>query len=509
MLLNVLVIIGHPRKYSFSEAIAQAYISGAAYNPEVGIEVLQLADLSFNPNVIHNSPNVQPLEPAILEAKRLISWADHIIFIYPTWWGTMPALLKGFIDRVFTEGFAFHETEGGTGYTPLLRGKTAQLITTMDTPRLVYQLFYRAPGNNAMRRSLLEFCGFELTSTLTFGPMKSSSIAQRKKWLDSVRNEGLKLKTGPLSTQKKALIKLTSWIKAIRLQFYPMTAVAYTVGALAANQQIKLFQSLEFWFGYAWLFFLEVTTVLINERADYKTDKENQYFSAFTGGSRVLVNRLLNFAQIKKGIVVAFGLSVVMLLAVLASASRNHLEILFNSLALIVLALGYTAAPLKLAYHTLGELTVSVTHSFCVVLSGYLFLGGAVTEPIPWIISLPLCLSILPSITLAGIPDYQADKLADKRTLAVQFGQKNAARLAVIFTGLSAITVALLVLFGIYPQVFKGILIFAIPHSIYLAILINGYIKDPLPPKRIDSIIVVALTYLIWFCLIPLINLLS
>lgn len=507
--MNVLVIIGHPRKKSFSEAIAQAYISGVENNRRVSIEVLSLPDLSFNLNVTHHSPKAQLLEPAIVEAQQLIRWADHVIFIYPTWWGTMPALLKGFIDRVFTEGFAFNEIEGGTGYSPLLRGKTAQLITTMDTPRLVYQLVYRAPGHNAMRRSILEFCGFELATTLSFGPVKSSSVEQRAKWLNKVNKEAVKLKRGALSPRKRISLKTMAWIKAIRLQFYPMTAVAYATGALAANRQGDLLQSPIFWFGYAWLFFLEVTTVLINEKEDYKSDKANQYFSAFTGGSRVIVDQLLSFTEIKKGIIIAFSLSVIMLIIVLASVSGNRPEILFTCVALIVLALGYTAAPLKLSYRTLGEVTVGITHSFAVICCGYLFMGGKISDIIPWMIGLPLFLSVLPSIILAGIPDHEADKQAEKKTLAVRFGKKNAAILALVFTGLSALTVILFAIFNSYPEIFNGILCFVVPHAIWLIILLNRYIQNPLPSKRIDSLIIVALTYLIWFGLIPLINLFS
>lgn len=507
--MNVLVIIGHPREKSFSEAIAQAYISGAKNNHGLSIEVLSLRDLSFNLNVIHHSPKGQYLEPAIVEAQQLITWADHLVFIYPTWWGTMPALLKGFIDRVFTEGFAFNEIEGGTGYSPLLRGKTAQLITTMDTPALIYQLIYRAPGHNAMRRAILEFCGFELATTLSFGPVKNSSVEQREKWLRRVNKEAVKLKHGTLSPAKKISLKMMTWIKAIRLQFYPMTAVAYASGALAASRQGDLLQSTVFWFGYAWLFFLEVTTVLINERADYDSDKANNYFSQFTGGSRVIVDKLLTFAEIKKGIIIAFFLSVMSLSIVLANVSGNLVEILFSCAVLIVLALGYTAAPLKLSYRTLGEITVGITHSFAVILCGYLFMGGKINDLIPWMIGLPLFLAVLPSILLAGIPDHEADKAVGKITLAVRFGKKNAARLAMVFTGLSALTVVLFAHFNSYPEVFKGILYFVVPHAIWLTILLNRYIENQLPSKRIDSLIIAALTYLIWFGLIPLINLFS
>lgn len=79
-------------------------------------------------------PNQQAFEDDIRKARALILWAEHLVFVYPTWWGTLPALLKGFLDRVLTPDFAFITCEGGTGYQGLLGGRSAQLITTMDTP---------------------------------------------------------------------------------------------------------------------------------------------------------------------------------------------------------------------------------------------------------------------------------------------------------------------------------------------------------------------------------------
>lgn len=137
--MNVLVINGHPREDSLSTALMEAYIAGA-HEAAATIQTLIVSRLHFDLNVSHPPPHHQYMKSDIRKAQELIHWAAHLVFIYPTWWGTMPALLKGFIDRVFISGFAFEETEAGTGYEPLLRGKTAEIFTTMDTPLLVYQL---------------------------------------------------------------------------------------------------------------------------------------------------------------------------------------------------------------------------------------------------------------------------------------------------------------------------------------------------------------------------------
>jgi putative NADPH-quinone reductase/1,4-dihydroxy-2-naphthoate octaprenyltransferase len=504
--MNVLVINGHPRENSLTGALVQAYVTGARQTP-ANIKVLNVARLYFNPNVIESSPHKQYLEPDIKNSRELILWANHIVFIYPTWWGTMPALLKGFIDRVFIAGFAFEETEAGTGYIPLLGGRSAQVITTMDTPVIIYKIFYRAPGHNAMRRSVLQFCGFVVTGILSFGPVKKAGLAKREAWLEKVTAQGLKLKNGPLSSAKKSGILVKAWIKAIRLQFYPMTFIAYAAGTFGAQQAGYGFNPAIFWLGYVWLFFLEVSTVLSNDYFDYPSDKQNKLYGPFTGGSRVIVDRLLSLQQVRIGIYCSLAVSFTSFLVLLLSIPGSLLTISMICGMLFVLALGYTVPPLKLSYRGLGELTVGLTHSFAVIICGYLFQGGVISDSLPWFISLPLFLAVLPSITLAGIPDLEADKAASKRTLAVQLGRKGAAKMALVFSVLSAGTTIAFAFLNILPDTFNGILYGVIPHALLLCFLLVRYISKENRPLRIDSLLVAALTYLMWFALVPVINL--
>lgn len=506
--MNVLLINGHPRKDSLTEALVHAYAEGAR-TAGVHLETLVLTDLTFDPNVTYFTPSKQLFEPDIERAQELILWADHVVFIYPTWWGTMPALLKGFIDRVFTAGFAFDDIDGGTGYAPLLSGKSAQIITTMDTPLWVYRWVYRSPGHNAMRRAILQFCGFEMARTQSFGPVKSSTEHERNRWLQQVKNEGLRLKNGSLSSWTRFTIKTWSWLKAVRLQFYPMTFIAYATGAFAAENSGYSFKTSIFWLGYLWLFLVELATVLTNDYLDFKSDKQNNYFSAFTGGSRVIVDKLLSFSEIKKGIFVTLFASVVILALLLLNTPRSLPTMLLTCAMIFVLALGYTVPPLKLSYRGLGELTVGLTHSFAAVVCGYLFQGGKMEDPFPWLLSLPMFFAVLPSIILSGIPDFHADKAASKKTLAVRFGKKGAAVLALGFTLTAAITVVIFKLHQILPDTFGNLFIVAIPHATLLSILLWRYIKNPDPLPRIDTLMIASLTYLIWFGLFPLIHLWS
>jgi 1,4-dihydroxy-2-naphthoate octaprenyltransferase len=504
--MNVLVIKGHPRTESLSSALADAYISGASTTGAV-IKTITLAELSFDPNVRHPTPHLQRLEPDVANAQALIQWANHIVFVYPTWWGTMPALLKGFLDRVLTSGFAFDEIEGGTGYAPLLKGRTAQIITTMDTPLFVYKVFYRSPGHNAMRKATLGFCGFQMATTLDFGPVKKSTHADREKWLLKARTEGAALKHGSLSIAKRAGIRLTSWLKAIRLQFYPMTFIAYTSGALGASLNGYGFDSFLFWLGYTWLFALEIATVLSNDYFDYRSDLQNEFFSPFTGGSRVIVEGQLSFKQVRRGIAATVCASIILFMILLINVKEISGALSALCGVLFVLALGYTVPPFKLSYRGFGEVTVGVTHSFAVIACGYLFQGGNIADSFPWLLGVPLFFAVLPSITLSGIPDHDADKAVSKRTLAVRFGRKGAARLAIAFTWLAVIALVIFRLTDILPVAFRGVLYVALPHAIFNTWLLSKYLNAPSPPARIDSLMIATLTYIFWFGIIPLINL--
>jgi len=182
---NILIINGHPDKSSFCFALAESYKKGADTNGD-NCQLVNLIDLKFNPILTYGYRIVMELEPDLLKIQQDILRADHLVFVYPTWWGTYPALLKGFIDRVFLPNFAFKYHEGSPFWDKLLKGKTARIITTMDAPKWYYWLIYRSAGHNAMKRAILEFCGIKPVKITSFAPVKSSTDLKRKKWIDEV-----------------------------------------------------------------------------------------------------------------------------------------------------------------------------------------------------------------------------------------------------------------------------------------------------------------------------------
>lgn len=188
---KILIINGHPDKESYCFALARAYKAGALQS---GAEVREIvvADLSFNPNLQYGYRKRTELEPDLWEAREKIAWADHLVWVYPVWWGSLPAILKGFVDRVFLPGFAFRKRENSVWWDKLLTGKTARIISTLDQPAWYYWLVYRQPSHNAMKKLTLEFCGIKPVHITTIGPIRLSKDTYRKKWLEKIETLGRK-----------------------------------------------------------------------------------------------------------------------------------------------------------------------------------------------------------------------------------------------------------------------------------------------------------------------------
>jgi len=127
---KILVVVGHPYKTSLSMGIADSYVKGAK---SAGDEVrrINLKDLKFDPVLWELQNEKDKVEKDIIKSRDDVTWADHIVFIFPIWWGTMPALLKGWLDRVFVVGFAFRYIEGKKKQEKLLREKRlAKVLVT-------------------------------------------------------------------------------------------------------------------------------------------------------------------------------------------------------------------------------------------------------------------------------------------------------------------------------------------------------------------------------------------
>jgi len=187
---RILVILGQPQRQSFGAALAQAYAEGARAS---GAEVreLFLGDLKFDPVGAMNHSSPPALETDLVMAQEAIKWAEHLVFVYPIWWGTIPALLKGFIERVFLPGFAVNFRDNSPLWDKLLTGRSAHLIVTLNTPSWIYRWVYGRPGHNTMKKTILEFCGIKPVRITEVGPVRNSTDTKRKQWIAQIRALGV------------------------------------------------------------------------------------------------------------------------------------------------------------------------------------------------------------------------------------------------------------------------------------------------------------------------------
>jgi putative NADPH-quinone reductase len=182
----ILIINGHPNPESFNQAIFETYVLKAS-KENVLIETIEIAKLKFNPSLEFGYQKRVETEPDLIEAQEKISRANHLVWIHPVWWGGLPALTKGFINRVFVPGFAFKYRENSVWWDKLLAGKTANIITTLDQPAFFYRLVFGRPSVNQLKKSTLGFCGIKTKKISYLGPVRNSTEAQRKLWLVKVK----------------------------------------------------------------------------------------------------------------------------------------------------------------------------------------------------------------------------------------------------------------------------------------------------------------------------------
>ena len=178
--MRVFILLGHPDAASLNARIANAYATAAM---AAGHEVRRqdIGALAFDPVLRAGYADLPPLEPDLVAAQEALAWCDRFVLIYPMWWGGLPALLKGWIDRVLLPGFAFRYHEGDPWWDRFLTGKTAHIISTSDCPALYARFWYRDADFTMLKRAILGFCGIKTVKTRRIGRVKYLDAALREK----------------------------------------------------------------------------------------------------------------------------------------------------------------------------------------------------------------------------------------------------------------------------------------------------------------------------------------
>jgi len=186
---KIFILLGHPDMDSLNCTLANEYQRGAE---EVGFEVrrLNLSEMQFDPILHHGYRLIQELEPDLLAFQENLRWCGHFVVFYPSWWSTMPALLKGLFDRVWLPGFAYQFTSNYS-WKKLLKGKSATMVVTSDTSPLAQRIIF-GDTTNELKRGILWFAGFSPICVRKFGYLKYFGQWHRERMKHKVYSLGLK-----------------------------------------------------------------------------------------------------------------------------------------------------------------------------------------------------------------------------------------------------------------------------------------------------------------------------
>ena len=187
--MKIFILLGHSDKDTYSGALADSYGEGAR---EAGHEVrrIDLGDITFDPILHKGYKEIQELEPGLIAIQENIIWSDHLVIVYPNWWNTMPALLKGMFDRMFLPNYAFHIDKKTKKVDQLLAGRSARVIIVSGTYHPFFIRLKFGDFTNEIERGILKFSGFSPVRVTTLGPIEHCSDTKREKEKKRVYNLG-------------------------------------------------------------------------------------------------------------------------------------------------------------------------------------------------------------------------------------------------------------------------------------------------------------------------------
>jgi putative NADPH-quinone reductase len=190
--MKIFILLGHPNNDDvFCKSLADSYEKGAR---EAGHEVkrMNIGDMQFDPILHKGYKIIQAFESDITTFQENIKWCEHFVVFYPTWWTSMPALLKGLFDRAWISGFAFRFKPNGT-WDKLLGGRSASVFTTMGAPAIFEGILF---GNitKTLKNNILKFAGFSPVRATWIGNAEKMKLEKRQRVLSKIFELGRQAK---------------------------------------------------------------------------------------------------------------------------------------------------------------------------------------------------------------------------------------------------------------------------------------------------------------------------
>lgn len=189
--MKYLLITSHPYAQSFS-AGARDEITKILKEKDIVCDQIDLVTDGFSPVMDSEDLRLwgkgETKDALVRTYQEKLAEADTIVIPFPIWWGTMPAVLKGFFDKVFLPGFAYTYNEQGEMVPVKLDGKKAVVITTMQTPFGFYTENLGDPIGNELLQNTLEKCGISIEKRFSFDFIVSGGRAQAEKYMDQIKD---------------------------------------------------------------------------------------------------------------------------------------------------------------------------------------------------------------------------------------------------------------------------------------------------------------------------------
>ncbi|MTD41623.1 flavodoxin family protein [Erwinia sp. CPCC 100877] len=188
--MKTVIVYNHPYQKSFCNALLEATKKGII-SADGEVDVINLDADNFNPvmsgqdllGFVHHNP----VDQQAIDYINRIKQADHLVFIFPIWWELMPAMMKGFIDKVVFPGAFYDYTKSGYAMRSLMTNISATtVITTMNTPKLLYKFMYGNAVKKALIKGTLKKAGLKNVKWISLNMVKASSEGKRRKWLEKI-----------------------------------------------------------------------------------------------------------------------------------------------------------------------------------------------------------------------------------------------------------------------------------------------------------------------------------
>jgi len=193
--MKIAVVFNHPYEGSFCNAVLEATLAGIRRAGHEA-DLLHLDRDGFDPVMragdLKGFREGKPVDPKVLEYRDRLEQADHLVLIFPIWWELMPAMTKGFIDKVIFPGVAYDYDTSGKWPRMVKRWnklKGITLITTMNTPSFFYRLIFGNAIKKALFTGTFWKMGYGRRKWINLNMVKFVPEERRKKWLREIEEK--------------------------------------------------------------------------------------------------------------------------------------------------------------------------------------------------------------------------------------------------------------------------------------------------------------------------------